>query len=158
MDSTLIYALILAGITPFYFILLYFFFKNSIVFRIGSLLGPLIVISYWANFFCGNKGMVHLFWGVPMVIAVIFITYYFIAKQIKDPILDLSNNMEDLSKGNLDANVNREVESRKDEVGKISHAFSIHVERLKEIISNIADSGNQLSKSSAELNKNSKTL
>jgi methyl-accepting chemotaxis protein len=158
MDSTIIYAIILAIISPFYFIILYAFFKNSVVFRIGTILAPLIVISYWINFFCGNKSLEHLYWGVPVVLLLIFLCYYFIGKLLKEPILDISDRFEALSKGEIDFKLEKGILDRKDEVGSIANAFSTHVGRLKEIISNIAESGKELSKSSKELNKNSRSL
>ena len=158
MDSTIIYAIILAGIIPLYYIILYYFFKSSIVYKIGAILGPLYVISFWANFFAGNKGMENLYWGVPLVLLLIFLSYYIIARQVKEPLMKISRNIEDISNGHLDFNVDKEMFGRNDEVGNITQSLSEHLERFKEVITNISESAKQLSKSSSELNKNSLAL
>lgn len=158
MDSTLFYAIFLVVLTPIFILILNFFFKNSLIFKIGVILTPLLAISHWANYFVGNKGLVHLYWAVPVVLIVFILTYYLIGKQIKDPMTLVSKKIEDLSNGHLDFAVGNELEDRKDEIGMLSKSLSVHIERLKEVISNISEASRQLTKSSSELNKNSQSL
>ncbi len=158
MDSTITYALILAGITPVYYFILYYFFKKSIIYKVGAILGPLYVISFWANFFAGKNGLSTLIWGVPLILLLIFLSYYFINRIIKDPLVDISEKIEDLSKGHLNIHFDKSITSQNDEVGRISKSLSLHLQSFRELISDISDTAKNLSKSSKELNKSSLAL
>lgn len=158
MDKTIIYAFILIALIPFYYIGLRLFLKKSLMLKIGIMLIPMIEFSLWVNFFIGAKGFIHLIWGVPVVLSAMFITYYYISKDIKDSISNLSLKIEDLSNGSLDFEIEKTLLKREDEAGKIALALEKHLNRLKDVVGNIKGASSQLAETSEELNFNSLSL
>ena len=158
MEKTVIYALILGSIVPFYYLGLRFFFKKTLMYKIGLTLLPMVLISFWLNFYVGAVGFVHLFWAVPVVLGLMFLTYYFINKDIKNSISVLSLKIEDLSKGSLDIEIEKTILNRDDEAGRIALSLEKHLVRLKDVVGNIKDSSSQLAETSGELNSNSISL
>ena len=158
MDPIYFYALFLLVITPLYYLALRIIFKNSIVLMVGTANIPLIIIAFWANFFCGEKGLQHLFWGVPMVLILMYLCYSHISRQLKDPANILAEKLEELSNGNLNITFNNSMLMRKDELGLIANSLNKHIEKMQEVLGDILDSSKQLSQASGEMDSFSATL
>ena len=158
MDKTVIYALILICIVPFYIVGIRLVFKKTLMYKIGIMLIPMILISFWLNFFMGEKGFIHLFWTLPVILSMTFFTFFIINKDIKSSISNLSLKIEGLSKGSLDFEIEKSLLKREDEAGRIALALEKHLHRLTDVVGNIKDASSQLGETSEELNFNSVSL
>ena len=158
MDSTLIYAFMLLGLAPIYYFIFSYFFKNSIVFKFSMSFIPMIIISFWANFFCGAKGLQHLIWGIPVVFTLMYLSYYYISIQIKNPAKSLADNLEKISDGNLTITFPKELLERNDELGMIATSMNNHVKKMTQVLKDILNASDQLSESSNEMDKLSESL
>lgn len=119
---------------------------------------PLILISFWLNFYAGEKGLEILYWGVPLVFLIFYSCYYFIAKNIKDPAKILTENIENLSQGNLNISFSKEFLQRPDELGMIATSINTHIAKMQEVMQEILESSTELINSSVELDSFSETL
>jgi Signal transduction histidine kinase len=75
------------------------------------------------------KNIINIFAGIIFVI--VFIVSIIISKQIAKPIIELTKNSEEVSKGNYDININT---NSNDEIGELSKRFKIMIDRIKDQI------------------------
>lgn len=79
------------------------------------------------------------------------VVIYFYASKITKPILTVAGHAELLANGDLSAEIPKELRARKDELGKLSNSFATMITDLKEIISKITVTSDQVAASSQEL-------
>lgn len=85
--------------------------------------------------------------GILSLIAVVcgLVSFYFINKSIRKPILDLNNDLKALSQGNGDLTKRIQVTS-KDEIGEMTIHFNDFIENIHEIVIEISNISGVLSK------------
>lgn len=158
MDITITFALVIFACSFLYVFILRLAFKRSIVFTVGIINIPMILISLWTAFFVGAKGLVHLIWAAPLAMSSMFFCYYLTAIYVKKPINGIQKKVEDLSAGNLTLSFDKETLNRKDEVGIMAVAVVHHLDRLKEVMGEIINASRQLNNIGKELSVQSQSL
>jgi len=160
----IIKTLILLGVgIPVAIVILRLLFKDSILFKIGTFWAASLLLS------TVNTNMSNTFpdaypqyFSLPVGLFVIVFLVYQVYRLIRKPFDESLNNLEELSKGNLDINTNTELMNRKDELGRLSQGINLLSQTLKNTISGvvnsseiIADASNELSGTAQQLSQGS---
>lgn len=149
-------AIIAAGLIVFF--LLRFFFKRTIVFNIGILFLGAIALMTTTAYSVGHIGLTALVWGVPFCMIVLVSTYFLLAKLIQTPLKILTDNIQELSNGELKFIFDKNFTSRKDEIGAISNSLEELVKILIDVIENINSAASNLATSSQQISESSMQL
>lgn len=158
MDSTLIFALILLALIPIYWITMKMLFKKTIIFKIGMVLLIIFETMPWITFFLGAKGLHHIWWGLPICWAAIFISFFIMLKIVKTPLQEVSDKLNRISNGDLSVTIDEKVLKENNEIGQISHAVRNLSEQMKGAMGNIVEVSRELKVSGKEINDNSRHL
>lgn len=137
---------------PFAAILLRLLFKNSILFRMGLLWAInifMVTISTKLTdaFPAKYPSIPALIVGMSISAILIFFVY----KGIRKPLTDSLKNVELLSKGNLNINIDEQNALRKDELGILTKSLGNLSIILKETIGNIINISMQINSASSQL-------
>ncbi len=81
--------------------------------------------------------------AMTVIVVIFIIVIGWLVRKISLPILDVANQMQDISSGDGDLTVSLPVRGR-DEVAQLSDGFNIFVNKLRGIIGNVAGSASQL--------------
>ena len=160
MDSTIINVIIslvvgmIVGI-----IVLRYFFKDSILFKIGLywVISLLIVMTNTA-LTSKFRDEYPIYISLPIGIAITVYLIYLTAKTIKGPLANAINNLHILSQGDLKVEVKKTGELQKDELALIENSVFNLSTTLNDVISKVRASSDQLNISSQHLNSSSQLL
>lgn len=136
MNPFVLYALLLAGCVPLYFIWAYLIGKKSIVFKIAVYFSATILILCYTSFAFGITRNYYLF--IP-ALASLFLTFYFLAKNIKEPIVEIEKNIQQITNGELNSEIAQKWNGRNDEFGAIARNLEIMCTKLSDVVTSIAD-------------------
>jgi len=127
-------------------------FKNSIL---------LNIVTLWIInilFIDSNAKIARLFpetypvyLSIPFGFIFSFILMYQVYRLIRKPFDQSLNNLEELTKGNLEINTDELLVSRKDELGRLGKSISTLSKTLKEVISGVQISAAHIAEASSEL-------
>jgi len=148
--------IIAAGLLCMFFVRLAF--RNTIVFRIGALFLTVIDIVACFAFFVGQKGLTHLLWAAPLSIVLILTAYYYIFVQLKNPLKELTEKINQLSEGNLNIKFNIDTDKNNFEITEITKSAKNLLSILQNVTSDIIDISSTVKNSSLELNRSSQVL
>jgi len=134
-------------------------FKNSILFTIASL-WLLDVLLMVANVRLQNtfSDSYPIYLSLPIGMSVSFAFLYIVYKKIKFPLNQALNNLEKLSHGQLEIDVDQEFTVRTDELGILSRSITSLSGNLKNAISKVKESADNLRTSSVQLSTSSEQL
>lgn len=140
-------------------VLLRILFKDSIFFKI---------ISYWVIsvlFIMANSTLATAFpdkygtiYSLPIGILAVFLLVYPIFKLVRKPLDESLKKLEELSKGNLDAEADEALLSRKDELGRLGRSIMMLSQNFTKAISGVKHSADFISGASNELSKTAQQL
>ncbi|MCG8411811.1 MAG: methyl-accepting chemotaxis protein [Bacteroidales bacterium] len=133
-------------------------FKETIVFRLAMILLLILIPIPWAAFFAAIKGFKHAFWHVPLCFMFMITTFYLILREIKKPLVLLSDKVNALSNGELDIDFNDIDTSKKTEISVITKAIMSHAQSLSNTIQDITSIINTLRSTSKEVKENTLNL
>ncbi|OHD12385.1 MAG: hypothetical protein A2086_10015 [Spirochaetes bacterium GWD1_27_9] len=142
-------------------------FKNSISFVFGVLLSLDVATVAFLAFFVGFKGIIHLTWGLPLLLLLVIISVYIFHKKVTLYLKLTSNNLSLISQGEGDL-TKKLTYSGSNEIGDMSNNFNsfvgclasiinqmkVSLSSLSEISSDLASSSEESSASLEEINKN----
>jgi methyl-accepting chemotaxis protein len=144
---------------PFAYLLIRLFFKNSILFKMGLLWAInifLVTISTKLTdaFPQYYPHGVALFVGMGICALLIYLVY----KSIRKPLTESLNNVEQLSKGQLNININEDYALRKDELGTLTKSLGNLSIVLKETLGNINNISLQINSASTQIRSTAEDL
>jgi methyl-accepting chemotaxis protein len=151
-----VFLIILAGLICLG--LLRMVFKQSIVFSIGALFLAATDVIACIAFFVGARGIIHLTWGVPVSIAVLFGAYYSLSRMVQTPLQQLTGSLEELAAGQLNTRFDKKILKRGDELGGIAVSVNKLNNKFKEILGEIIESCKMLHMTSNQMNTSSQQL
>ncbi len=132
-------------------------YKNSILFSFGLIaIGPIIIIVFLA--YSVGMDIKNLVWAGPIGVVAFVSIFYFTSRFIQQPLRQLTDKIEKLSKGEIDMGFESELKDRKDEFGTIARSMQETLEKLTEITGNIIVGADNIKTASQELSNNSQQL
>jgi methyl-accepting chemotaxis protein len=137
---------------PFAAILLRLLFKNSILFRMGLLWAiNIFLITISTKLTDAFPDQYPSFVALPVGMSICAVLIFFVYKGIKKPLTDSLKNVELLSKGQLNIDINEQDALRKDELGVLANSLGNLSIILKETIGNITKISMQINSASSQL-------
>jgi methyl-accepting chemotaxis protein len=147
-DMLLIFGL---GI-PVTVVLLRLLFKNSIFFKMGLFWATnIFIITVSTKLTDAFPQQYPQVISLPLGIGISAMLVYMIYKSIKKPLSDSLKNVELLSKGELNIDINEQDLLRKDELGVLARSLDNLSQALKQSIGNITNISLQINSASSQL-------
>ena len=124
MQAITLQSLILAGPVSIsiMFILMRVLFKNSVLFKIGIATGLAIIMVAFVTSIQAKLGPIHNLWAFPLNITMAVSAYVYITKVIKRPLIQIISSIDQLSEGNLNITLDKDLLLRKDEIGILANS------------------------------------
>jgi methyl-accepting chemotaxis protein len=140
-------------------IMLRYFFKESILFKIGiywliSIFGIMAVTSITSH----HKDVFPIYIALPLGLALTAYMLYLTQKTIKGPFTDALNNLQNMADGNLEVDIKKTSDLQKDEISMLENSIFSLSKVLKEVITKVRSSSDQLNTSSQHLSNSSQIL
>ncbi|HPD96450.1 MAG: hypothetical protein H6537_03805 [Bacteroidales bacterium] len=136
-----------------------YFFNKSIL----NLIGTLILISWVILDVLVNLKYIYpkifpAYVTTPVIILLGIWVLWKINRKVKSPLESSIDKLQSVSKGDLTIEVNKEYESRNDELGRLTSAIDNLTEKLNEIIQGIKQAAIDLGSSASQLNASATSL
>jgi hypothetical protein len=136
MKDLLIFgAIVVFGIIPFGTTVVYTLYRKTIVF-------PAAMLVFLASMFCAivafavsEFGFLSLVWAIPLSLAVLLSSNFFIKKLLQWPLKDLKTNMDEAKLGNLNLTIASKTSEPNHEIGYITRSFMQLIESMNKIAS-----------------------
>lgn len=153
---------IVVGI-PISILTIRYFFKGSVLFRIMVYwISTLLMTDTLANISNFFPDLFPQYIVLPFGIIVILYFLNRTVKDVKKPLDESISGLQELTKGNLNVKINKNILGRKNELGKLTQSIQELSSKLKDVIENISiaadeinSTGQQLSSSSLQLSDSS---
>lgn len=136
-----------------------YFFKNSILFLMGALTVSWgVLIDVMANLKYIYPEIFPAYVTTPVVIGVGIWVMWYIARKVRKPLDNATNDLYRMSQGDLTIEVNESFSKRSDELGKLSVSIGNLAEKLREIIEGISNAAAELESSASQLSMSATSL
>jgi methyl-accepting chemotaxis protein len=140
------------------YLILWIFFKNSILFKICLATGLAMIVAINVVNIVSRIGLINYFWAYPVGVAAHIFAYIYISKNIKDPLAFLADNMDKIREGGLDTSVPAKYLHQKDEIGKLAVSTNETIQKLSEVIDCVVSSAKNMTTASKNLTSSSQQL
>ena len=155
-DLLVFIALIFLVVTPIMYLSLRLIFKNSllVVFGVVWMLvqNIVLVLAYGI----GQQGTsMDLIWATPVGLICICLGYVYLFIKIRNPLLELSNKINEFAEGKLEIIFDEKITNRKDEIGTVTSAAAKMVMKLKTVVNEVLTSSDNVSAASEQLSQGS---
>ena len=160
----LVKTMILLGVgIPLAVVVLRYFFKGSILLKIGIFwVISILIVTVSTRLTMAFPDVYPQAISLPTGISFVVFFIYLVYRLVRKPFDELLVNLKELSNGNLDIKTNAELINRDDELGKLSQGFNLLSKNLKNVMSgvkngsdSIADASNELSDTAQQLSQGS---
>ena len=157
MNQTLIFSLMLFLIVlPVALLIFYALFKKTVTLLISFSTATNVAIIAFLAYIIGYYGLINIV--APLSVLFLAITYYYINLRVGKPLKDLSKNIEEISKGNLNTVINNDYFKQNNELGIISNSLFNMAKQLKTIFKEVNSSSSMLVDVSEELSNNAQDM
>jgi methyl-accepting chemotaxis protein len=144
---------------PVGYIVVRYFFKGSITYYIGILwIATILVVATITNLKYTYPTVIKAYVSIPLGIGFAFFCLYLVGQKIRKPLDGIISALEKVSKGDLKVEVDVSLETRNDELAKLTKGIRILVGKLGEIVENITNISGKIVESGIQLDSNSESL
>jgi methyl-accepting chemotaxis protein len=159
MNDLLIFIVAVAVCIPVTIFILYYFFKESILF-VSSLIWLITqsILAMIAYYMGTRNNSFDLIWAAPLVLLIMILAYYYLFQYIRRPFLGVVGSISDIARGNLNIKAEEKFLNRKDELGIISNEIKKMAANLNVVISQIHTESSRLAKTSGDLNSKAEIM
>jgi len=159
MNETLIFALILfLVILPVALFIFYLIFKKKITLIISFSTTLNMVLIAFLAYIVGKNGLQHIIWAAPIAILSLIVSYLYINWKLGRPIRDLTEVINQMSKGELKTRVNKKYFRYSNELGIISTSLNETLEQLSKVVGNVQTTASMLAGVSSQLSSSAQEL
>ncbi len=158
MSNTIIFLLAVAVLAPLCILIASRIYKNSIVFVIVSIVLCVAILTALASYLAGENGVVHLLWGAPLVLIVMFICFNIIKRTISKPIQITVSVLKSMADGKFENISGSKYRRKNNEIGILLKALDTTASKLSDIINNINIVVENLSSGSLQMSSTASEL
>ncbi len=133
-------------------------FKKTLVFFVGAWFLACTAIIACIAFYVGARGILHLAWGVPVSIALLFFNYITLAKWVRTPLTMLTDKLNKLATGHLSITLSTEEKNSKYELGEMANSLENLTVKFKEVVHSTMISSENLLNTSDGIQSSSQFL
>lgn len=149
---------LLVGV-PIGYLTIRYFFKGSILYVITFLwFLSLIIIDVIVHGKYAYPSIFKTYIFMPLGMGIIILMIRHAAKTIRTPLDSLLENLNKLTKGNLDVKFDKKTAQRNDELGRISNGINALSEKLKSVMIEISESAIEINEAGTQLSSSSEEL
>ncbi len=153
MDPILKFSCIIVfALIPIGYAIVWAMYRNTVVFSAALTVFITSMGVGIVAFSIGNKGFIHLTWGIPACLLWLISANIITKTLIRKPLMELNSKIYEVAKGNLELNIENETITRKDEIGKIAQSIQILINELRKVSSEINKSATDVAQMSLQLN------
>jgi methyl-accepting chemotaxis protein len=142
--------------------LLYFllkaWLKKSFLFRLFFVAGLAMIATAMLFYTAGTLGATHVFWAIPVALALNAISYIYGVNHIEKPFRDIIDTLQGMSKGNMKIFIAPAMLERSDEIGELSNVTSDMVQALGEVLQSLKLGVENINKACQQLSVSSQHL
>jgi len=158
MIKVLLPIIVIVSSIPINHFVLRALFKESILYKIGSVWALTVFIIGSITYYVGVFGAGILYFAIPLAIIVLNGGFFITKKWLKEPLDHIIDEVNQLSQKNLQKNVNIDIIKRNDEIGILERAVDNLYDTFDEIVSALKDSGSTIENSSNSISSSSQQL
>ncbi len=133
-------------------------FGNSILTSLGFGICTILNADCIFFYYISKIGASNLYWAIPINVVIVVIIFEIVKKRIKEPLEQLVKSINDISKGNLNNIVDKELLNRNDELGILSESINNLQYNLNDIVTKVKNNSENISSASQQLNSASQEL
>lgn len=131
MNNILIFtAIVIFGLIPFGFAVVYFLYKKTIVFTAASTVFLASMFTGIVAFAVSEIGFASLIWAIPLCLVFLVSMNAAFKKKIQKPLIKLNAILESISEGVLDVTVPNEILNSENELGKVAKSIDTTLKGL----------------------------
>ncbi len=127
-------------------------YKGSVIFQVISNNMIITFTTAYVCFFIGTRGMIHLYWGILVMIAVMAVCFYLMNLLLRRPLKATVINLDAMSEGRMSAVFDTRYTSMKNEIGALLRSMEKMSAKLNEIVGNINDVTANLTTGNSQMN------
>ena len=158
MNETIVVLTIAFAFLPLSAFILKKNFGKSVLVTIGFWVCTTVVFDSVLFYFVGKLGMFHLLWAVPVSTIFIVVVFEVIKAKVKKPLEQSVANIREISKGNINIEIDKNFFSQNDEVGILANSLNDLTNQLKIVISEVQANSESISMSSGHLSSVSQQI
>ena len=159
MNEIIIFAIIVfIAWIPVLYLVLRFFFKNSVLTQMGIILGIAYSFLFVMTFIIAREGIKHVMWGFPLAVIIMATSFYVISKRVKKPLDKIIINIKELGEGNIKQKIDESMYKSRTEIGILSKSTAETTKKLNDILSKVSDISEYIASTSQQLSASSEQL
>jgi len=159
MDPILKFSCIIVfALIPFGYAVVWALYRNTIVFSTAMTVFITSMGVGIVAFSIGNKGFIHLIWGIPACLLWLVSANFVTKAIIRKPLRELNLKIHEMAKGNLEIAIENETIIRKDEIGEIAQSIQILISELSKVSFEINKSATEVAQMSFQLSNSAIVL
>lgn len=157
MDRSLVFILALLGTMPITLFILRYIFGKSIILIVSIYSSLILYIGITLFYFVGGASVGQLAWAFPLILALASFAFIVIRQVIKVPLVNSTQQIQELSKGNLAFEAKIQQKARF-ELEILEESVRNLTAQLNTLISNVQTSSGSITYASQQLSSTSQTL
>lgn len=158
MNPLLIFIFIVLSGIPLSYVILKIIYKKSLLISVSLTLGVTYSAIIILGYVVGAYGIKHLFWGFPVAILALALTYHYNNIMVRKPFQTIINIIEKLGKGELDQDIKSELLNHNNEIGTLSQGTLSTLQNLTKVISEFQEATKSINTASMQLSGGSQQM
>ena len=158
MNDILLVIIVALACVPLTVFVLRKHFGNSIMVSIGTFVSIMVLFDCVLFYCVGKWGVKHALWAVPSSGFLIFLIFELINKKIKKPLENSVLNIKQMSLGNLELTIDKDLLSKNDELGILTIGINDLIVKLNAILAEIQTTSSNIATASEQLNNASQEI
>jgi methyl-accepting chemotaxis protein len=144
---------------PVGYLVVRYFFKGSITYFIGLLwITTILIVATLTGLRYTYPTIFKAYMTIPLGIGFAFFCLYLVGQKVRKPLDNIISVLESVSKGDLKVTVDTSLESRNDELARLTRGIRLLVAKLGEIVEHITLISEKIVESGIQLDTNSVSL
>ncbi len=153
--DVLLFMIALVSFIPIFGVIIFRIFKDSHIAKIGFIYFVISMVMCLLSYLVGRFGPIHIVWGAPMSFIMIYSMLVYWKKSIQLPLMEVTKDLNEIAKGNLQLIKNEKYLNQSDEISKLYGARNEMISKLRDFVETIQDVSTTIQVHSEELGNSS---
>lgn len=158
MNDVVIFSLAVVSGIPLAYIILKTLYKKSILITTSMTLVIAYAFVVILAYITGRNGIHNLYWGFPISVLLVSLSFYYNNKVVRKPLLVIIDNIKEFGAGNLSQEIDKLIIKKDNEIGILSKATLDTLNNLSKVINEFQEATKSINIASEQLNAGSKQI